>query len=42
VAALLTRAGFEVRAQIVREPEDAEKTRHAVLVARKPPADDLL
>lgn len=42
VAALLTRASFEVRAQIVREPEDAEKTRHAVLLARKPPADDLL
>ncbi|TYB92852.1 class I SAM-dependent methyltransferase [Micromonospora sp. WP24] len=43
VAELLTEAGFEVRAQLVREPEPyaggTESTRQAYLVARKPPLD---
>jgi hypothetical protein len=35
---LLTRAGFDVRAQLVREPEEPEKVRQAYLLARKPGA----
>jgi len=42
VAEWLTRAGFDVRTRVVREPEDDEMTPHAVLLARKLPEDDLL
>ena len=35
---LLTRAGFDVRAQLVREPEEPETVRQAYLLARKPGA----
>ncbi|HTF12495.1 MAG TPA: class I SAM-dependent methyltransferase [Asanoa sp.] len=42
MAALLSAAGFDVRARVVREPEDDELTRHAVLLARKRPETDLL
>jgi SAM-dependent methyltransferase len=38
IADLLTRAGFDVRAQLVREPDEPEKTRQAYLLARKPGA----
>jgi SAM-dependent methyltransferase len=41
VAALLSAAGFDVRARIVREPEPEELTSHAVLLARKRPDSDL-
>jgi SAM-dependent methyltransferase len=42
VAALLSEAGFDVRARIVREPEPEELTSHAVLLSRKRPDSDLL
>ncbi|HEV7709616.1 MAG TPA: methyltransferase domain-containing protein [Asanoa sp.] len=42
VAALLSAAGFDVRARIVREPEPEELTSHAVLLSRKRPDSDLL
>jgi SAM-dependent methyltransferase len=38
IADLLRRTGFDVRAQLVREPDEPEKTRQAYLLARKPGA----
>ena len=39
IAGLLTRAGFDVVARLVREPDPAEKTPQANIVARKPGRD---
>jgi SAM-dependent methyltransferase len=38
IADLLRRAGLDVRAELVREPDGPEKTRQAYLLARKPGA----
>ncbi|MEV4534841.1 methyltransferase domain-containing protein [Asanoa sp. NPDC049518] len=42
VAVLLDKAGFDIQVRVVREPVNGELTPHAILVAHKRPASDLL